>query len=592
MGLTYVGGTTAYAEGATSGDLTVSLTSLTGGSGTAPQENDLVIVSFSVASITNKNLYLVSEGYYRWCDLYANDTHDTNLWVFTKQMGVTPDTSVVVPPSGSVGDALTVMVQVWRPSNGNSVYLYPAMFVDSYDDGGGQPIPPAITPVIASYLDKAQIICIGASADVVATDFTSSQLSNFITVTSEGTHSSMLGGGSYEWSSGLFTPTKFGGGSVATTACWCAVSFFLVDSPNTIKLLKTKQHDTSSSNQSLIKLDDTHVMLAYSGSLGSTIKTFLIDSSYDVTEIDSIFVGGGYNSLVKINDTHFVLAYQGPSNSAMITTLSIDSSYNITQINSLQYASDGAEFIDLIKIDDTHVVSARRNVADDGYLTSFSIDGSYNLTQLDSMLFSFDDSYNSLLKLDDTHFALFSRQEVSGNDKLLAGVYSLDSSYNISTTYTSEVFRGGSFDIRSDLMDNTHAVLTFTGGDRHSGYFQTCLINNETYKINAISSRYFFPLVNPFKGSYIYTRGLVSPEDNYYIVSFYGDKTTLRMYYINDDYTFTEVYDFIDTVNADVSRPIAIDKNHLILSYGGGIIKTFSVNEVSRPNTSNFFPFF
>ena len=39
-----------------------------------------------------------------------------------------------------------------------------------------------------------------------------------------------------------------------------------------------------------------------------------------------------YNSLVKIDDTHFILAYTGTDNDGFIKTFSIDGSYNITQI--------------------------------------------------------------------------------------------------------------------------------------------------------------------------------------------------------------------------------------------------------------------
>ena len=43
------------------------------------------------------------------------------------------------------------------------------------------------------------------------------------------------------------------------------------------------------------------------------------------------------NSLVKIDDTHFILAYTGTDNDGFIKTFSIDGSYNITQISSLEH---------------------------------------------------------------------------------------------------------------------------------------------------------------------------------------------------------------------------------------------------------------
>lgn len=64
-------------------------------------------------------------------------------------------------------------------------------------------------------------------------------------------------------------------------------------------------------------IDSTHFILAYAGS-GSDgyIKTFSIDDNYNVTEINSLehdSANGTENSLVKIDDTHFALAYNGTS---------------------------------------------------------------------------------------------------------------------------------------------------------------------------------------------------------------------------------------------------------------------------------------
>ena len=49
----------------------------------------------------------------------------------------------------------------------------------------------------------------------------------------------------------------------------------------------------------------------------------------------------GYNSLVKIDDTHFILAYTGTGNDGFIKTFSIDGSYNITQIKILEHDTTG-----------------------------------------------------------------------------------------------------------------------------------------------------------------------------------------------------------------------------------------------------------
>ena len=67
---------------------------------------------------------------------------------------------------------------------------------------------------------------------------------------------------------------------------------------------------------SLVKIDSTHFILAYQGDgQDGYIKTFSIDGNYDnITEIDVLEheIADAYdNSLVKIDGTHFILAYAG-----------------------------------------------------------------------------------------------------------------------------------------------------------------------------------------------------------------------------------------------------------------------------------------
>ena len=88
-----------------------------------------------------------------------------------------------------------------------------------------------------------------------------------------------------------------------------------------ITQLKSLEHDTSDgAYNSLVKIDDTHFMLAYTGSGNDGyIKTFSIDGSYNITEIDSLehdTVYGVFNSLVKIDDKHYALTYNGYLNGA------------------------------------------------------------------------------------------------------------------------------------------------------------------------------------------------------------------------------------------------------------------------------------
>ena len=71
-------------------------------------------------------------------------------------------------------------------------------------------------------------------------------------------------------------------------------------------------------------------MLAYSNTDNyGYIKIFGIDESYNITQVKSFehdTLGGSNNSLVKIDSTHFILAYAGDGNDGYIKTFSIKAS--------------------------------------------------------------------------------------------------------------------------------------------------------------------------------------------------------------------------------------------------------------------------
>ncbi len=94
-------------------------------------------------------------------------------------------------------------------------------------------------------------------------------------------------------------------------------------------------------HNSLVQIDSTHYILAYAGvDNDGFIKTFSVNSSSsNITQIDSIehdTADSLYNSLVQIDSTHYILAYSGTGADGFIKTFSINrSAYNITQIDSI-----------------------------------------------------------------------------------------------------------------------------------------------------------------------------------------------------------------------------------------------------------------
>lgn len=161
--LAFVGGTTGTGEAS---DYTISLTSLTGGSGSAPSANDIVIVVSGWGSAADGDPGVTTTGYTEEYDLYANDTRDANLSVAWKIMGATPDTSVDVSCIGN-GNC-TAVVHVWSGVD-TTTPMDVAVPTGLTGINGARPDSPSITPVTAG----AVVITAGlGTGDATPADFT------------------------------------------------------------------------------------------------------------------------------------------------------------------------------------------------------------------------------------------------------------------------------------------------------------------------------------------------------------------------------------------------------------------------------------
>jgi hypothetical protein len=220
----YVGGTVIAHVGNVADEPAISLTSLTGGIGSAPIEGDMVIVTYGIgANVTNVDVAVTTSGYFEVADLqYNNGGGDSaNLGVFYKFMTASPDTSVTVTTTTNASWAGSISIQVWRGVNSTSPMDVPA--TTATGTATGRPTPPPITPSTAG----AKVVCCGAGACTTGADFTTSDLSNFITEYSLDTYAVTSGMGSFNWTSGTFTPAQWGGNSNVGTDSWCAVTMAL-----------------------------------------------------------------------------------------------------------------------------------------------------------------------------------------------------------------------------------------------------------------------------------------------------------------------------------------------------------------------------
>jgi len=222
----YVGGIIASAPN-TSTDQTVSLTSLTGGVGSSAEIGDLVVVYYGIATNeSNENLSFVTSGYTEVADLYQKDNYSGELLVGYKVMGATPDASVTCnTPTSTTSWGPVMAVQVWR-----NVDTTTPMDVTPTTALQGNTLlinPPAITPVTAG----AIIISGGCGGHnhQSADTYSSSDLSNFLTLSGTQAYKPCVGMGSYsDWESGAFDPAAFTfsdstGSSYSCTSCTLAL---------------------------------------------------------------------------------------------------------------------------------------------------------------------------------------------------------------------------------------------------------------------------------------------------------------------------------------------------------------------------------
>jgi hypothetical protein len=210
--ITYVGGKTFNRAGSTS-TTNLSLTDLTGGTSSAPAAGDIVFIAVATGSSTLRSQAV--SGYTQIASLRGDDNIDTNLWVGYKLMTSTPDTTVTIPSTGSVDDAQTVAIQVWRN-------VHPDIFdVTSTSNTLNNTVlvdPPAIT----TQTRNAVLLVIGAGAHANGTQtYAASYLDNFLTIGADDLYDSTIGFGSIvQTIPGTYNPAAFtfSGTSAATNS--------------------------------------------------------------------------------------------------------------------------------------------------------------------------------------------------------------------------------------------------------------------------------------------------------------------------------------------------------------------------------------
>jgi hypothetical protein len=167
------------------GVLQLSLTSL------SLQQNDLVVVIVGYGSQSDSYVSMVTSGYTELANLWGNDIFDTNLGVFYKVMGSTPDTTVQAAAVGSAGDSQAMIVHAWRNVDPNDPI---EKIMALSDNNSAEPNPPAII----TETENAAVLAIGAagSGNGINTPTEGGDLSNYVSVAANSTRDIALAIGS------------------------------------------------------------------------------------------------------------------------------------------------------------------------------------------------------------------------------------------------------------------------------------------------------------------------------------------------------------------------------------------------------------
>ena len=218
MAISYVGGKVAGSAGQGGGSVAIN-SGLTGGSGSAAAAGELVVVTVCVATQgRTPTISIATPTGYTALSVQRTSatTYDTNVQTCYKIMGGTPDTAVTIPASGDNADAIAYTIQVFRGVHATT----PEDVTSQYaTDSGTDNLPngAAITPVTTG----AWVVVCGGGAAQSSSDFTASELTDFISAGGADTNDADVGSGYYTaWTSGAFNPAKFGGGSTNSANSW------------------------------------------------------------------------------------------------------------------------------------------------------------------------------------------------------------------------------------------------------------------------------------------------------------------------------------------------------------------------------------
>jgi hypothetical protein len=226
------------------------------------------------------------------------------------------------------------------------------------------------------------------------------------------------------------------------------------------------------SNIGLAVIDSTHFMIAHRISTQNLLKIFSVDGETDnIAQLTSTTFesGYGYSSIVLINSSTFIIAYSG-SIKCCIATYTINPDYSISLIDRLEHFSAKlAIYNSLIIAEGNKYILAYAQGSSGVYIgrvKTFSTDSNHsNITEIDSATFYAGlAGYNDIIKLTDNTYIL---GYTDASDNAILKLITTDSdSDNISIDDTETPDSSGAAANASlAKLDSTIFLLNYTGSD-------------------------------------------------------------------------------------------------------------------------------
>lgn len=301
MAITFVG-SMAPVGANNGGNVTLTFTGASGlltttGAEATLQQNDLVVVVGANSSTSDFAMATSSSGWTNQAETYANgSTYDTNIAVWTKVMGATPDTSMVITGPGGASNATIGTAFALRGVDTSTPMDVSAILATG--TATTRPDAGSITPTTAG----AWVAVCGAGSAAAGAAYTnpgdlSTTTNHFRSLNHAETNDCAIGFGlKTDWSSGAFNPSQWTGGVSNAADSWAAVTLAIRPSLINGSVNKTLGSVISSSSADLV------VKGSLSKTLGSLTVTSFI-KPFTVGRVTKTLEGVTSNSGSKIKVT-------------------------------------------------------------------------------------------------------------------------------------------------------------------------------------------------------------------------------------------------------------------------------------------------